>query len=88
MDNLLEERARKLVELMEPTGKTCGLLVLQGAIVLRTPGAPYTDTPILQFEECDLNNAVALGLLERQRVTGSYDWEWYVRCKTHSGDTK
>lgn len=39
--------------------------------------APYTDTPTM-YDERDLNNAVALGLLEMRKVTGSLEWEWYT----------
>ena len=51
--------------------------------MLRHPGAPYTDTPMMTFNESDLHNAAALGLLEKAKATsGSYEWEWYVVKRT------
>jgi len=40
-----------------------------------------TDTPTMMFDETDLHNAVALDLLEKRKVTGSYEWEWYAAKK-------
>ena len=81
MDDSQEERARELVEQLEKAGMNCGLLAVQGTVVLRCPGAPYTDTPMMMFDETDLQNAVALDLLEKRKVTGSYEWEWYALKK-------
>jgi len=51
--------------------------------MLRHPGAPYTDTPMMTFNESDLHNAAALDLLEKAKATsGSYEWEWYVVKRT------
>lgn len=77
MDELRKERTRELVDLLERAGMNCGLLISQGAVFLRHPGTPYTDTPMM-FDAVDLYNAVTLGLIEKQRVMGSYEWEWYV----------
>jgi hypothetical protein len=77
MDDLQEDFARELVELLERGGMNCGLVNSQGAVFLRSSGAPFTDTPTM-FNEADLNNAIALGLLEKQSVTGSLKWDWYV----------
>jgi hypothetical protein len=81
MDKYQEGRARKLVNQLERTGSDCGLVVVQGAVVTRFPGAPYTDTPTA-FDEIDLHNAVALNLLEQRKftvgsVTGSVQSDWY-----------
>jgi len=81
MDKYQEDRARKLVNQLERTGSDCGLVAVQGAVVTRCPGAPYTDTPT-EFDEIDLQNAVALNLLEQRKltegsITGSRQWEWY-----------
>ena len=86
MNDLEEERAREVVEQLKPAGLNCGLLAVQGTVVLRSPGAPFTDTPMPLFNESDLRNAVALDLLEKQKMTatsatGSYEWEWYVTKK-------
>jgi hypothetical protein len=83
MDDLHKKRALELVERLERAGMNCGLWAVQGTVVLRCPGAPYTDTPMM-FEETDLGNAVALDLLEKRRfTTGSYEWEMYaVKQKT------
>ena len=35
----------------------------------------------MMFDETDLHNAVALDLLEKRKVTGSYEWEWYAAKK-------
>ena len=77
MNELRKERALELVKHLERAGMNCGLLAVQGTVVLRCAGAPYTDTPVMMFDETDLRNGVALGLLERQKVTGIYKWEWY-----------
>jgi hypothetical protein len=73
-----EERARNLVKELKQAGLNCGLLAMQGAVVLRSPGAPYTDAPMLMFDEVDLHSAIDLDLLDKRRVVGSYEWEWYV----------
>jgi hypothetical protein len=78
MDDLHEKRALELVQQLERAGTNCGLLVVQGSVVMRGPGAPYIETPMVTFEETDLQNAIALDLLEKRKVTGSYEWEWYV----------
>jgi hypothetical protein len=75
MDGLQRKRARKLVEQLS---ESCGLLVVHGAVVMRCPGAPYTDTPMMMFDETDVQNALALDLLEKRKVTGSFQWEWYM----------
>jgi len=85
MDDSRKRRAYKLVKHLEAAGMNCGLLVAQGTVVLRCPGAPYNDTPMMTFNETDLQNAVTLGLLEKQRMethsfplAASDEWEWYV----------
>ena len=50
---------------------------MQGIVVMRCPGSPYADTPTT-FDETDLENAISLGLLRKQRIVGSYEWEYYV----------
>jgi hypothetical protein len=90
MDDLQKKRALELVEHLERAGTNCGLLVMQGTVMLRCPGAPYTETPMMMFDKSDLHNAVALDLLEKRKVkveaipsTGSYEWEWYVVKKAN-----
>jgi len=82
MDGLQEKRALELVEKLESAGVNCGLLAVQGSVVLRCPGAPYTDSPLMSFDEADLQNAVALDRLEKreaiERTEGKLKWEWYV----------
>ena len=82
MEVSTERRARKLVDILESGGSDCGLLVIKGAVVMRCPGALFTDLPI-PYDEADLNNAIELNLLEMKKtrigsVTGSSGWEWYV----------
>lgn len=67
MGKMHEERARKLVNRLERTGTDCGLLAVQGSVVLRCPSAPYNDSPTT-FNEADLQNAVTLGLLEKRSM--------------------
>jgi hypothetical protein len=81
MDEHQKERAYKLAEELKEVGQSCGLLMVQGTVVLRSPGAPYTDAPMLFFDESDLQNAVELSLLEKGNVVGSFNWEWYVVSK-------
>ncbi len=78
MDQFHEARARDLVDQLESAGANRGLLVVQGAVVMRGPGAPYSETLMVTFNETDLQNAIALGLLEKRKVTGSLEWDWYV----------
>ncbi len=87
MDDLHKKRAFELVEHLERAGMNCGLLAVQGTVVLRRPGSVCTDTPMM-FDETDLHNAVALDLLEKKTMVtqtyppaGSYEWEWYVTKK-------
>ena len=68
MNDLHKKRALELVEQLEGAGMNCGLLAVPGTLVLRSPGAPYTDTPLMTFDEDDLHNAVALDLLEKRKV--------------------
>ena len=76
MDRSQEKRARKLVAMLESTGEHHGILVVQGHVVIRD-GVHCEDSPAM-FEEADLQNAIALGLLEKSIVSGSVSWEWYV----------
>jgi hypothetical protein len=81
MDALQEQRARKLVQQLKSAGENCGLLVSDGTVVLRA-GVTNTDTPMM-FEESDLNNAIALDLLQKHKSTvvsmsKPDEWEWYV----------
>jgi hypothetical protein len=79
MDKSQEKRANELAEELKEAGLNSGLLVMQGQVVLRSPGSPYTDAPLLFFQEADLNNALSLGLLQKGSVVGSsLSWEWYV----------
>ena len=78
MDKSQEQRANELAEELKEAGLNSGLLVMQGHVVLRSPGSPYTDVPLLFFEEADLNNALSLGLVEKGSVVGSYNWDWYL----------
>lgn len=45
---------------------------------MRGPGGPYTEMPMASFDVTDLQNAGARGLLEKAKVTGSFEWECYV----------
>ena len=71
-----EERARKLVDMLKATGDNHGLLVVRGSVVIRN-GVNGNDTPLM-FDVAALENAIALGLLEPRRVSGSITWDWYV----------
>ena len=66
-----------MVDHLKRSGLNNGLLAVGGTVVLRSPGSPYVDTPT-GFDEEDLSNAVELGLVEKRRVTGSFEWEWYT----------
>jgi hypothetical protein len=83
MDKWQEERARKLVNQLERAGYIqCGLLTVQGTVVVRGPGAPYSDSPTT-FEEADLQNAIALNLLQARifresSITAGSQREWYT----------
>jgi len=71
-----------LVDILEGAGPNCGLVIMQGAVVMRCPGTPFTDLPI-PYDEADSNNAVELNLLEKKKMqadalTGSFQREYYV----------
>jgi hypothetical protein len=83
MEVSIERRARKLVDILESGGSDCGLLVMQGTVVMRRPGAPLMDAPKLTYAEADLNNAIELKLLEKRKMRadalpGSFEREYYV----------
>jgi hypothetical protein len=73
------ERARKLVEILERAGENHGVLLVQGNVVVRD-GVRCEDAPAM-FEPADLRNAIALGLLRENQVSGSVEWRWYVLRK-------
>ncbi len=50
MDDSQEERARGLAEQLEKASTNCGLLGVQGTVVLRCPDVPYTDTAMMMFD--------------------------------------
>jgi hypothetical protein len=79
MDGFQEQRARALVNQLERSGINCGLFATQGTVVMRRPGAPCTDTPTM-FDENVLQDAIALDLLEKQKMylDGKFGWEWYI----------
>jgi hypothetical protein len=78
MDKAHEEQASKLAKALDEAGPNSGLLLtyVQGQVVLRLPGSPFTDTPLPSFGLADLNNAVSLGLLQKGSVAGSDNWDW------------
>jgi hypothetical protein len=77
MDDSQRERAVDMVDQLKESATNCGLLLIQGIVAMRCPGSPYTDTPTT-FDETDLNNAISLGLLRKQQIVGSFEWEYYV----------
>ena len=92
MDEFQEQRARKMVHQLERAGTNCGLFAVEGIVVMRCMGEPYTDTPTM-FDEIVLQNAIALNLLERRKFTessikGSSQCELYTpkRKTPKSGD--
>jgi hypothetical protein len=82
MEARLEKRARRLVDILESAGPNCRLLVIKGAVMMRSPGTPSTDLPTI-YDEADLKNAVELKLLEKRKMRadalpGSFEREYYV----------
>lgn len=73
------DRARKLVAMLERAGENHGVLVVQGNVVIRD-GVQCEDAPAM-FEPADLQNAIVLGLLRENQVSGSGEWRWYVLRK-------
>jgi hypothetical protein len=76
MDASQKARACKLVEMLKHAGEHHGLLVVQGNVVMRN-GVQCTDSPAM-YDEADMDNAIALDLLQKNEVSGSMNWEWYV----------
>jgi len=77
MDDWKKERAIEMVDQLKTSGRLCGLLVVQKTVVTRCHGSPYVDTPTL-FDEDDLQNAILLGLVRKQKIVGTLEWEYYV----------
>ena len=77
MEAHMANRARKLVAMLQSAGRSCGLLVVQRTVVMRCPGSPFTDSPTM-YDEADLTNAIELNLVRKQKMVGSYEWEYYV----------
>jgi hypothetical protein len=71
-----KERALKLVNMLKKAGENHGLLVVAGNLVIRD-GVNGSNSPMM-FDVSVLENAIALGLLEQRRVSGSVAWDWYV----------
>jgi hypothetical protein len=82
MDGLQEQCARRLVQQLENADANCGFLAVQGMVMMRCPGAPYTDSPAM-FAEADLHNAITLDLVEKKSMLvsgsgGSRRFEYYT----------
>ena len=82
MELHLEKKTRKLVDELKSAGLNCGLLVMQGTVVMRCAGVPFKDSPTV-YDEADLKIAVELNLLEKKKMradalTGSFEREYYV----------
>ena len=76
------EQARKLVQMLDRAGENHGILLVQGNLVIRN-GVLNEDAPLM-FEPADLKNAIELGLLQENRVSGSVEWTWYVVRKVYT----
>lgn len=85
MEALLEKRAHQLASVLDGVDPNCGLLVIQKTVVMRCPGSPYADSHTV-YDEADLNNAIELNLLEKRKVTGSYEWEYYKKREPRIGE--
>jgi len=70
-----------MVDQLKHASVNCGLLLVQGIVVMRCPGAPYSDSPTL-FDETDMQNAITLGLIEKRKIVGSLQWEYYLAKKS------
>ena len=81
MEDSQKERVIDMVDQLKESATNCGLLLMQGIVVMRCPGSLYTDTPTT-FDETDLNNAISLGLLRKQKNVGSFEWEYYVATES------
>jgi hypothetical protein len=69
MDDSQKERAVEMVDQLKHAATNCGLLAVQGIVVMRCPGSPYTDTPT-SFDETDLENAHFIGPREKAKDRG------------------
>ena len=70
MDDSQKERAIAMVEQLKESATSCGVLLMREIVVMRCPGSPYTDTPTT-FDEIDLEHAISLGLLRKQRIVAA-----------------
>ncbi len=79
MNNDEIERAYTLRETLARYGVNHGLLLVQGNLVIRD-GVNRQDVPAM-LDEADLRNAIELGLLQENHVSGSDQWIWHVPTK-------
>lgn len=84
MTPLHKQRAKSLAETLREAKAKSGFVVKDGHVLLRGPGAVFTDLSAQFFVE-DLRNAVSLGLIVKGSVVGKRSsWDWYVLSKKES----
>jgi hypothetical protein len=82
MQRYTEERARKMVKELKGDKDYSGFIVKSGIVVKCRSGSVRTDAPTI-YDETDLKNAIDLRLLEKRKVSGSVEWEWWA-LKTYA----
>jgi len=81
MDDSEKERAQRLVDELKDSFN-CGLLLVEGKVVVRCHNVRnFTDTATI-FGEVDLKNAIELGLLEKREYRELIRWEDYQPKKS------
>jgi hypothetical protein len=75
----MPDRSHQMVEQLRKCNPPdlYGYVELQNRILLAGPGSPCSLTLQPQYTADDLRKAVAAGLLEKRRFTGSVEFEFY-----------
>ncbi len=81
MDDSEKERAARLADQLKDAGYNCGLVSIEGKVVMLSPNQPPLIETLMPFSEADFKNAIELGYLEKKPLSVTYEWEAYRRKK-------
>jgi hypothetical protein len=62
-------KAEELAKLIKSKGPNHGVYVRGETVILMGPGAPYSISPLLQFSQADIDEAVRLNLMKKTTWT-------------------
>jgi hypothetical protein len=64
-DDTKKGKGEELAKSLKSKGPNHGVYVRAETVILMGPGAPYSLTPLLQFSQADIDEAVKLNLLKK-----------------------